>query len=134
MDTLQGAGYSQSRHSHEAPWQISSCCCASAHQGMPPCGKQESHEPLRHEPFLWSHHCLGALQRAPYRRSQDALQPAKEAHPEPLCWGALDMQSRDPCKAPQPMRSSALDALQGALLQQPLGEAPEEPFWVMGVT
>ncbi|XP_056365784.1 histone H3-like centromeric protein A isoform X2 [Oenanthe melanoleuca] len=129
LDTLQGSGYLQSRDSHEALWQSSSCC-ASAHQGAPLRGKQESHEPLRHEPFWELHDCLGALQCAPYGKShdfQDTLRPVSEAHPELLCRGAPGLESCDPCKAPQPIQSSAGDALQGAPLQQPLG--PSRLSW-----
>ncbi|XP_032922149.1 uncharacterized protein LOC116999496 [Catharus ustulatus] len=134
LDALQGAGYSQSRDSHEALWRISRRCCASAHQRMPPCGKQESHEPLRHEPFRGSHDCLGVLQCAPYQKSrdsQDALQPARKVHPEPLHWGAAALRSHDACKAPQPIGSGAHDALQGAPLQQPLGPLGDPLLWML---
>lgn len=135
LDTPQGALYSQSRDSHEALWPVSSSCCATLHQGAPPCGKRESHEPLRQEPCWGSRDCLEALRCAPHwkpRDSQDALRPAREALPEPLRRGAPGLRSRDAREAPQPIRSSACGALQGAPLQQPLGEAPEAPLWVRG--
>lgn len=135
LDTLQGALCSQSRDSHEAPWQISSSCCACLHQGAPPCGKRESHDPLRQEPFWGPHDCLGALRCVADWKScdsQGALRPARTALPEPLHRGEPRLRSRDPCESPQPIRSSACDALQGAPLQQPLGEAPEEALWVTG--
>lgn len=135
LDTPQGALYSQSRDSHEALWPVSSSCCATLHQGAPPCGKRESHEPLRQEPCWGSRDCLEALRCAPHwkpRDSQDALRPAREALPEPLRRGAPGLRSRDAREAPQPIRSSACGALQGAPLQQPLGEAPEAPLWVGG--
>ncbi|XP_041333892.1 uncharacterized protein LOC121359184 isoform X3 [Pyrgilauda ruficollis] len=124
LETLQGALYSQSRDSRHAPRQISSSCCAPLHQGAPPCGKQESHEPLLQEPFWESHDCRGALWCAPYWKScdsKDALRPAREALPEPLRQGGSGLRSRDPREAPQPIRSSARDAHQGAPWQQPLG-------------
>ncbi|XP_041266453.1 uncharacterized protein LOC121339051 isoform X2 [Onychostruthus taczanowskii] len=124
LETLQEALYSQSRDSRHAPRQISSSCCAPLHQGAPPCGKQESHEPLLQETFWESHDCRGALWCAPYWKScdsKDALRPAREALPEPLCQGGSGLRSRDPREAPQPIRSSARDAHQGAPWQQPLG-------------
>ncbi|XP_063275862.1 uncharacterized protein LOC134562406 isoform X3 [Prinia subflava] len=129
LDTLQGALYSQSRDSHEASWQISSRCCASLHQGAPPCGKRESHEPLRQEPLWEPQDCLGALRCVPDWRpcdSQRALQLARESLPESLRLGWPGLRSRDRCEAPQPLRSSARDALQGALLQQPLALLAQE--------
>lgn len=135
LDTQQGALYSQSHDSHHALRQISSRCCAPLHQGVPPGGKQDSHEPLLQEPFGGSHDCLGALWCAPYwksRSSQDALGPAREALPEHLRQGGPGLRSRDPREAPQPIWSSACDALQGAPRQEPLGEAQEEPSRVTG--
>ncbi|XP_058716101.1 uncharacterized protein LOC131590197 isoform X2 [Poecile atricapillus] len=129
-DTLRGALYSQSRDAHEAPWEISSSCCASLHQGAPPGGKRGSHEPLRQEPIWGSHDCLGHLQCVPWwesRDSQGAPRSAPEALPEPLRRGGPGFRSRDRCEAPQPIRSSAHDALQEAPLQEPLG--PSRPSW-----
>ncbi|XP_037982034.1 uncharacterized protein LOC119696399 isoform X3 [Motacilla alba alba] len=130
LDTLQGAGYSQSGDSHHAPRQISSSCCAPLRHGAPPHGERESHEPLPQEPFWGSHDCLGALWCAPYWKScdsQDALWPAREALPEPLRRGGPGLRSGDAREAPQPIRSSARDALQRAPWQQPLG--PSRPSW-----
>lgn len=135
LDTLQGALCSRSCDSHEAPWQISTGCCASRHQGASPCGKRESHDPLQQEPFWGTHGCLGAVRCVADWKScdsQGALRPARVALPEPLHRGGPSLRSRDACEAPQPIRSSACDALQGALLQQPLGKAPVEALWVMG--
>lgn len=50
----------------------------------------------------------------------------------PCAGGGPGLRSRDAREAPQPIRSSACGALQGAPLQQPLGEAPEAPLWVRG--
>ncbi|XP_014118258.1 PREDICTED: uncharacterized protein LOC106628954 isoform X1 [Pseudopodoces humilis] len=133
-DTLRGALYSQSRDAHEAPWQISSSCCASVHQGAPPGGKRGSHEPLRQEPFWGSHDCLGHLQCAPWwesRDSQGAPPSAPEALPEPLRRGGPGFRSRDPCEAPQPIRSSAHDALQEAPVQEPLGPLGDPLLWML---
>ncbi|XP_074387725.1 uncharacterized protein LOC141726661 isoform X2 [Zonotrichia albicollis] len=133
LDTLQGALYSQSRDSHHALRQISSSCCAPLHQGAPP-GKRDSHEPLLQEPFQGSHDCLGALWCAPYwksRSSQDALGPAREALPEPPPQGGPGFRSRDPREAPQPIRSSAHDALQEAPWQPPLGPLGDPLLWML---
>ncbi|XP_077048613.1 uncharacterized protein LOC129131958 isoform X2 [Agelaius phoeniceus] len=130
LDTLQGALYSQSRGSHHAPRQISSSCCAPLHQGAPPGGKRDSHEPLLQEPFGGAHDCLGALWCAlcwKSRGSQDALWPAREVLPQPPRQGGPGLRSLDPREAPQPIRSSACDALKGAPWQQPLG--PLRPSW-----
>ncbi|XP_066062097.1 uncharacterized protein [Chamaea fasciata] len=122
--TLQGALHSQSRDSHEAAWEISSSVCASLHQRAPPCGKRESHVPLRQEPFCGPHDGLGSLRCALDWQacdSQGALRPARVALPVPLGQGGRGLRSRDPPDAPQPIRSSARDGLQGTPLQQPLG-------------
>ncbi|XP_039909542.1 uncharacterized protein LOC120747596 isoform X2 [Hirundo rustica] len=124
LDTLQGALYSRSRDSHEVPWQKSSSSCASLHVGAPPCGKQESQDPLRQEPFWGPHDGPWAQRRLPDWKlcdSQSALRPAREALPEPLHWGGRGLRSCDTCVGPQPIRSTACDALQGVPLQQPLG-------------
>ncbi|XP_037982048.1 uncharacterized protein LOC119696404 isoform X2 [Motacilla alba alba] len=92
-----------------------------------PCRGQGTHS---QEPFWGSHDCLGALWCAPYWKScdsQDALWPAREALPEPLRRGGPGLRSGDPREAPQPIRSSARDALQRAPWQQPLG--PSRPSW-----
>ncbi|XP_058716108.1 uncharacterized protein LOC131590197 isoform X8 [Poecile atricapillus] len=133
-DTLRGALYSQSRDAHEAPWEISSSCCASLHQGAPPGGKRGSHEPLRQEPIWGSHDCLGHLQCVPWwesRDSQGAPRSAPEALPEPLRRGGPGFRSRDRCEAPQPIRSSAHDALQEAPLQEPLGPLGDPLLWML---
>ncbi|XP_031954057.1 basic salivary proline-rich protein 1-like isoform X3 [Corvus moneduloides] len=130
LGARQGALYSQSRDSREALSPVSRSCWASLHQGAPPCGKRESHEPLRQEPCWGSPDCLEALRCASPLRprdSQDALRPAREALPEPLRRGGPGLRSREPREAPQPLRSSARDALQGAPLQRPLG--PSRPSW-----
>ncbi|XP_030825526.1 uncharacterized protein LOC115915968 isoform X2 [Camarhynchus parvulus] len=131
LDTLQGALYSQSRDSHHALRQISRSCCAPLHKGKgaPPGGKQDSHEPLLQEPFWGSDDCLGALWCAPYWK--DALRPAKEALPEPLRQGGPGLRSRDPREAPQPIRSSARDALQGVPWQEPLGPLGDPLLWML---
>ncbi|XP_037982035.1 uncharacterized protein LOC119696399 isoform X4 [Motacilla alba alba] len=134
LDTLQGAGYSQSGDSHHAPRQISSSCCAPLRHGAPPHGERESHEPLPQEPFWGSHDCLGALWCAPYWKScdsQDALWPAREALPEPLRRGGPGLRSGDAREAPQPIRSSARDALQRAPWQQPLGPPGDPLLWML---
>ncbi|KAM4755303.1 uncharacterized protein ACIQIH_019805 isoform 1-T1 [Cyanocitta cristata] len=91
----QGALYSQSRDAREALRPVGRTCWASLHQGAPPCGKRESHEPLRQEPCRGSPDCLEALRSAPRLRSrdsQDALRPAREALPEPLRRGGAGLE------------------------------------------
>nr|XP_032601806.2 uncharacterized protein LOC115491631 isoform X1 [Taeniopygia guttata] len=125
-DTLREARCSQPHDSHHAPGQSSSSCCAPLHQGAPPCGKRESHQPLLQEPLWGSHDCLGALWCAPHwesRDSQDALRPPRE---EPLCRGGRGLRSRGPREAPPSVRSSARGAPQGAPWQQP--RAPPGPL------
>ncbi|XP_077048612.1 uncharacterized protein LOC129131958 isoform X1 [Agelaius phoeniceus] len=134
LDTLQGALYSQSRGSHHAPRQISSSCCAPLHQGAPPGGKRDSHEPLLQEPFGGAHDCLGALWCAlcwKSRGSQDALWPAREVLPQPPRQGGPGLRSLDPREAPQPIRSSACDALKGAPWQQPLDPLGDPLLWML---
>ncbi|XP_053854425.1 uncharacterized protein LOC128818808 [Vidua macroura] len=132
LDTLQEARYSQLRRDyHNAPWQISSSCCVPLHQGAPPYEKRESHEPLLQEPFWESHDCLGALWCAPYWKSRDSQEAMR---PEPLCQGGPGLRSREPREAPQPIRSSARDALQGAPWQQPLappGRLEDPLLWML---
>ncbi|XP_041896884.1 histone H3-like centromeric protein A isoform X2 [Corvus kubaryi] len=53
--------------------------------------------------------------------------PQGRRFPSPCAGGGPGLRSREPREAPQPIRSSARDALQGAPLQQPLG--PSRPSW-----
>ncbi|XP_058716116.1 uncharacterized protein LOC131590197 isoform X13 [Poecile atricapillus] len=102
--------------------------------GAPPGGKRGSHEPLRQEPIWGSHDCLGHLQCVPWwesRDSQGAPRSAPEALPEPLRRGGPGFRSRDRCEAPQPIRSSAHDALQEAPLQEPLGPLGDPLLWML---
>ncbi|XP_039584765.1 uncharacterized protein LOC120511570 [Passer montanus] len=119
----------ESRDPAEAPRPIGSRLCG--HQGAWP-SPAISQEPLRREPCWESRDCGGAPWRAPYWTS--CLRPAMEALPEPLRRAGPGSRPRDPREAPQPIRSGACDAHQGEPWEQPLGEAPEEPLRVRGVT
>ncbi|RLV88257.1 hypothetical protein DV515_00015509 [Chloebia gouldiae] len=130
LDTLREARCSQPRDSHHATGQIRSSCCAPLHQGAPPCGKGESHQPLLQEPLWGSHDCLGALWRAPHSKSRDS-QDALEVLPEPLCRGGPGLRSRGPREAPPSVRSSARGAPQGAPWQQPRGPLEDPILWML---
>ncbi|XP_041903436.1 histone H3-like centromeric protein A isoform X6 [Corvus kubaryi] len=57
--------------------------------------------------------------------------PQGRRFPSPCAGGGPGLRSREPREAPQPIRSSARDALQGAPLQQPLGCLGDPLLWML---